>query len=153
MVIVFSILILFNSSCGKDESNKLPANFNNCDSINKVDALINAILNKRYAYTFIIGDTIKSKYLISNRFINSGKKFIGIDSIPIYTINKDSVENETISKFVFYDEFFNPDTTNAILKVDYLANGWKDTKTIIFKCTFNNITCSWNLKDSAIILY
>ena len=62
MVIVFSILILFNSSCGKDEGNKLPANFYNCDSINKVDALINAILNKRYAYTFIIGEEGKDYF-------------------------------------------------------------------------------------------
>lgn len=142
---MFVLLFIFMQlSCGsKDAEDKPYIRENACDSINKIDALVQDIVSRDSIYILIRGDSIKTKHLLSNDFIKPGKVFKGPDSLIIISINKDTTRTKDISLLYFYDATFSEDTTTAFLKVAYIPLAIKPVVETVLKYKFDKISCKW----------
>ena len=149
-ILVVSFLITNAFLCTKKSNLN---SINSCDSINKIDTLIQQIVSKDYIFMTVTGDTSKIDYLVTNEFIQKGKEFTGIGSRKIITMNRSKIES-LYGGIIYIDRiYFNIDTTIAELKVVYFILGKYRATTTLFKYNFDTNNCKWILEDSTLFLH
>ena len=113
LVLIFSLTFF---SCSKKSDEVYKSSSTICDTVNKIDLLIRDILSKKCIYSLVRDDTVRFNYLMSNKFIKPGAKYIGYNSIPILSVEKDSIVNKNASQIYISDAHFNYHTSYANLK-------------------------------------
>lgn len=156
--IFFFIFLIFNWNCIKKEDKQ------DCN-INKIDLLINEILQKRYLVRNITSSpdedsSFKYNYLHlenitlpkNNYYLKIGK---GYDPDSVRLILKDNSltkHNDANSILLKINEI-NIDSTKINITISYSSSNHIALVEGIFNYSFDRILCKWNLKDSVIKSY
>ncbi|MCB0728864.1 MAG: hypothetical protein KDD00_15475 [Ignavibacteriae bacterium] len=141
-------LVIFSIFCQGKKNISLNSN---CDSINKMDSLIQDVLFKEYLYSYGPNDSIRKDFILESKNISIKKIYKNEFQEPIYVINQNQIDTMYggIIKFDLIE--FSSDSLNVKLKVKFFSPSNKYLRTInLFEYTFDSLKCKWKLIDSTI---
>lgn len=127
-----------------------------CDSLNKIDSLIQDVLLKPYLYSSGPGES-RIDFIVENEVITKEKSFKNEFHEEIKVIDKE-IFDSSIGRIIRFDSIEVTNSNSAKVKVRYFSpldehNQRRLRNTIVLKYLFNSKNCKWLLTDSTILVH
>lgn len=152
-ILLFATFFLVCSFCAlRNTGITGDVNVSNCDSVNKIESLIQEIVSRPYLYMLSPNDTSKDTYLIANQFVKPGKVYVGPFDRLVITEERKDINMHFISVLIVKKTEFNSDTTKAHIEIEHSSNNRINTGAK-FCLSFDTTYCKWIVTDSVYFVH
>ena len=126
-----------------------------CDSINKIDSLIQDVILKPYLYMGGPYDSTRQKYILERELIPEHKIFRDRFEEQVPVLKLDQYDSVYAGIIKFDTIKFTNNFQNAKIRVSYFSpSDKKISRTInIFQYAFDTVNCKWILNDSIMLVH